>query len=105
MPQNFTDFLMNGENKRRLIELMLETVEKNRLKVLNVLRCTELCFLSENHCSKLMLSSSESEDSLLSNQEDADTKVPLHCKHVLERHPSKQIMVRSPSGDIRGEPE
>ena len=40
VPRNFTDFLKNGENKRRLIELMLETIEKNRSKVLNVLRCT-----------------------------------------------------------------
>ena len=100
VPRNFTDFLMNGENKWRLIELMLETVEKNRLKVLNVLRCTELYFSTENHCSKLTLSSSESDDSLSSNQEEADTKVALHCKHALERDPSKQIVVRSPSGDI-----
>ena len=51
VPRNFTDFLKNGENKRRLIELMLETVEKNRLQVLNLLRCTEMYFSIENHCS------------------------------------------------------
>ena len=36
----------------------------------------------------------------MSNQEEADTKVALDCKHALERHPSKQTIVRSPSGDI-----
>ena len=94
IPQNFSDFLKNGENKQRLIEIMLDTVEKNRLKVLNLLHCTEMYFSIENHCSKFTLSSSEIEDSLSSNQEEADTKIALHCKHALERHPSKQIVVR-----------
>ena len=58
---NFTDFWNNGESNLWVIELMLEATEKNRFKVMNVLRCIEMCFLVEHHCSNLK-SSYETKD-------------------------------------------
>ena len=37
---------------------------------------------------------------LSSNQEEADTKLPLHAKHAFNAHPGKAVFVRSPSGDV-----
>ena len=99
-PRNFNDFLKNGENKRGLISLMREVIVTNRLRVLNMLRCTEMYISIENNCTKLTLSSVTEEIQLSSNQEEADTKILLHCQHVRERYPQKGIIVRSLSADI-----
>ena len=99
-PRNFGDFLKNGENKRRLISLMKEVIVTNRLRVLNMLRCTEMYISTENNCMKLTLSSATEETQLSSNQEEADTKILLHCQHARERYPQKAVIVRSHSADI-----
>ena len=39
-------------------------------------------------------------EALCSNQEDADTKLLLHAKHVLDSDDRKLVLVRSPSGDV-----
>ena len=44
--------------------------------------------------------STTTEDALSSNQEEADTKVVLYCRHALESYPEKKVIVRSPSGDM-----
>eukprot|EP00794_Sanderia_malayensis_P014842 gene14842-biopygen11931 len=100
IPRNFSEFLKNGKNKQRLIELMLETVKDNRIQALNMLCCTELFFSIENQCCKFTLSCACREEALSSNQEEADTKIALHCCHALDRYPSKYVVVRSPSADI-----
>ncbi|KAG1673322.1 Multidrug resistance-associated protein 4 [Nymphon striatum] len=99
-PRKFGDFLKNGENKRRLISLMKEVIVTNRLRVLNMLRCTEMYISTENNCTKLTLSSATEEIQLSSNQEEVDTKILLHCQHALERYPQKTVIVRSHSADI-----
>ena len=35
-----------------------------------------------------------------SNQEEADTKLLLHCKHAFDSSGDKSVIVRSPSGDV-----
>ena len=100
MPRNFSDFLTNGENKRHLIILMEEYIKENRLEVLNALQCSELYISTENNCSKLTLFAATTENALSSNQEEADTKVALHCNHATECYPEKKVIVRSPSGDV-----
>ena len=99
VPRNVNDFLKNGENKRRLISLMREVILTNRLRVLNMLRCTEMYISIENNCMKLTLSS-VTEIQLSSNQEEVDTKILLHCQHARERYPQKGVIVRSHSADI-----
>lgn len=99
VPRNFSDFLRNDDNKRRLIFLMQETIIANKAKALDLLRCQDVYFSTYKDCRKITPVSCEVEAELISNQEEADTKIVLHCFHALTRHPSKKILVRSPSGD------
>ena len=71
----------------------------DKAKALNLLRCQEICFSTYEDCCKFTLTSCEVEAELISNQEEVDTKLILHCFHKLKTHPSKKILVRSPSGD------
>jgi hypothetical protein len=66
---------------------------------LDLLRCQEVYFLTYKDCRKITRVSCEIEAELISNREKADTKIVLHCCHTLTRHPSKEILVRSASGD------
>ena len=52
--RDFHTFLLNGENKSRMIQLMFQTMQSNRAQTLNILRCIELVF---DNCTKLTLSS------------------------------------------------
>ena len=38
----FSEFLKNGKNKECQLQIILEVITKNRLKVLNKLKCNEL---------------------------------------------------------------
>ena len=99
IPRNFSDFMKNDDNKRRLICLMRDTIIANKAKALNLLRCQEIYFSTDNDCRKVTHASCEIEDQLVSNQEEADTKLILHCCHALNTHPPKKVIIRSPSGD------
>ena len=39
-------------------------------------------------------------EALFSNQEEADTKLLLHAKHMLDSDARKLVLVRSPSGAV-----
>ena len=39
-------------------------------------------------------------EALFTNREDADTKLLLHSKHVLDSDDRKLVLVRSPSGAV-----
>ena len=55
---------------------------------------------TDNDCSKITAESIETEHELVSNQEEADTKVVLHSIHAFNRDQVSNIIIRSPSGDI-----
>ena len=98
IPRNFSDFLKNGENKKRLIILMRDRIIENKVKAL--VNCGELYFSTDNDCRRITRSLSVREESLVSsNQEEADTKLVLHSLHVPNESPRKKVIVRSPSGD------
>ena len=97
--RNFSDFLKNGENKERLIILMRDTVIENKVTALNLVNCGELYFSIVNDCRRITQSLSVREESLVSNQKEADTKLVLHSLHALNESPRKKVIVRSPSGD------
>ena len=78
---------------------MQETIISNMAKALDFLCCQEIYFSTYKDCRKITPVSCKIEAELISNQEEADTKIVLHCGHALSRHPSKKILVRSPSGD------
>ena len=65
--------------------------------MLNILRTTELFISTETDCVPVRLSSVSSVDCLVSNQEEADTKVILHCRYALEEKDMNVIIIRSPS--------
>ena len=46
MPRNFKDFLKNGENKSRLIELIQDVLIENKEEILGMLKCQEIMFSS-----------------------------------------------------------
>ena len=93
----FQRFLKNGENKKRLIILMGDRIIENKVKAL--VNYGELYFSTDNDCRRITRSLSVREESLVSNQEEADTKLVLHSLHVLNESPREQVIVRSASGD------
>ena len=82
-----------------MISLIVSVIVQNKAAVLGLLQSEELFVSTDNHCSKITVENVETEPSLVSNQDEADTKVVLHCIHALERNPSKNVIIRSPSGD------
>ena len=100
IPRDFKGFLKNGDNKTRLTELVREVLSFNKTKVLDMLRTEEIFFSTFNDCKRITADSISTEDRLVSNQEEADTKVLLHCLHSLTCNQEKNVIVRSPSGDV-----
>ena len=68
---------------------MFNVLVENRLRAIEMLQCTKIFISTENSCTKLTEFEAIEEDELASNQEEADTKLTLHCLNALTRHPSK----------------
>ena len=100
IPPDFNSFLKNGDNKTKMISLIRKVMEDGRVRCLQILDCKEIYFSEKNECIRITHESVTEEQSMSSNQEEADTKVILHSKHAYERSPEKTVIVRSPSGDI-----
>ena len=90
--------MKNGENKTRLIELICQVIEENGDKALNLLKCKEIYFYKGNCCLLINENGSQDVEHLKSNQEEADTKVILHCLDALKT-PEATVVLRSHSGD------
>ena len=82
IPRNFNEFLKNGENKARMIELIVKVIKQNSVST-TLLDSEEIFISTDNNCSKVTAESVETEHELVSNQEEADTKVVLHSIHAL----------------------
>ena len=80
-----------------MMELIWEYVETNKADVLNILRCTKIVISLDCKCVAITRVSTTIKTSLVSNQEEADTKVILHCYHILNQ--STNSIEVSPSGD------
>ena len=78
---------------------MQETIIAIKLKALDLLRFQYIYFLTYKDCRKITPVLCKVEAEPMSYQEEADTKIVLHCFHALTRHPLKKILIRSPSGD------
>ena len=48
LPRDFNDFLKNGDNKTRLIELILDVLVQRRKEVLKILKNDELYYSMDN---------------------------------------------------------
>ena len=99
LPSEFSQFLSCGENKNRLIELLFEVIKNEREEVLEMLRCDELVLSREGECKLLTYIKEKIYDQLLSNQEEADTKIIAHAVEVLRQDTENKVVIRSPSGD------
>lgn len=86
VPREFTKFLSCGENKTRMIELFFQVWTKKKVHCLNLLRTTQIILSREQECLSLTLLAATSCDypDLLSNHEEADTKVIAHSSHALQ---------------------
>ena len=99
LPPDFSRLLRNGENKTRLIELIVEYVDKNKAKVFNILRCNKIVISMESKTIIITHQLTSEDVSLNSNQEEADTKVILHSYIILNESLNSTVTLRSPSGD------
>ena len=100
IPRNFSEFLKNGENKTRLIEIVKDELVAKKTTVLQELKCRRINFSMDGICYGITKDSVEVIDELSSNQEEADTKLLLHAKHAKETDQNRSVLVRSPSGDV-----
>ena len=79
IPRNFSEFLKNGENKTRLIEIIWSVIERNRIEILEQLRCSELLYSMDGICRKISFEAIDVIQKLSRYQEEADTKLLLHA--------------------------
>ena len=63
------------------------------------LKCKIVYFSQEDITYKLTNNGVSIAAELSSNQEEADTKVILHCHHALQESPGSKVVLRSHSGD------
>ena len=100
IPRNFTEFLKNGDNKTRLIELIKEELIKNSQEMLELLSSEMICFSLDGVYLKVTGDTVTEETQLSSSQEEVDTKLLLHANHVLHENQNQNVVLRSPSGDV-----
>ena len=60
------------------------------MKALDLVNYGELYFSTDNDCDRITQSLSVREESLVSNQEEADTKLVLHSLHACPKGKSKE---------------
>ena len=100
IPRNFTEFLKNGDNKTRLIELIKDEIIENSQEILELLSREMIYFSLDGVCLKITRDTVAEETQISSNQEEAYTKLLLHANHVLHENQNQNVVLRSPSGDM-----
>ena len=70
-------------------------------EILVRLKCDEILFSIDQVCTRITKFSAEFVDSPDSIQEEADTKLLVHARDVLESSTDAGVLVRSLSGHIR----
>ena len=97
LPSDLNAFYSNAENKTRLINLTFEHIKTNPKKFLDILKCDTIVMSGDEYCHKVTQENVTNVESLVSNQEEADTKVVLHALDALKK--DGNVCIRSPSGD------
>ena len=98
LPREFKNFLKNGENKTRLIELIFQVISQESSRALQMLKCDKIYCSKESHTVAIDSNGVSDVDDLKSNPEEADTKVMLHCLDAL-KEAETAVVLRSHSGD------
>ena len=99
MPRNFDDFLKNGDNKNRLLEICKQVFQSRSNEIQQNLKCHELYYSLDGICYKFTDEGISVDETLSSNQEEADTKVIRHAIHALNSKQYGDVIIRSNSGD------
>ena len=104
IPRDWKKFLRNSKNKTQLTKLLLLEWKTPKYSAKLVER--RILFVCERDCTSITSSdgkTTESEDveELHSTQEEADTRMILHCLHVASHSSSEStIVIRSPDTDV-----
>ena len=104
IPKDWKGFLSNGQNKMEVMKLVLSEWQKTDYA--SKLKGRRIYFTTGHECTCLfsedgLTVSGDPQPDLHSVQEEADTKIILHCCHQVNTHPSSQgIVVRSPDTDV-----
>ena len=103
-PRDWNGFMSNDDNKTQLIQLLLDEWQKDTYA--NKLVGRKLFFVCGEQCFCLSSEDGESvtkelQADLCSSQEEADTRIILHCLHISRTcSQSSEIVVRSPDTDV-----
>ena len=100
IPRNFSQFLQNGNNKTRLIELVLSTLLQEKDEILHSLKSEKIYFSADGKCHYITKHENSVVNELSSNQEEADTKICLHAKHALGTENDGHVIIRNHSGNV-----
>ena len=99
LPRNFDEFLENGDNKTILIEIFFDVLTAEREYVLSKLKCEILFYSMDGECFTFNRNGVEQYQELSSNQEEAGTKMIMHCAHAMDSDEDGSVILRSHSGD------
>ena len=98
IPSNWKTFLQHGQNKAELVSLYTNILEETGSEILNVGQKLYVSGGREDTAIKVT-EKSEPVPQLKSNQEEADTRLILHCIHAA-RGGVQSIVVCSPDTDV-----
>jgi hypothetical protein len=104
LPRDFSSFMHNSENKTQLISFLLKEwqsqdyLDRLRNRIVYFV-CGEFCYRLQNeNGAGITVTPIES---LHSSQEEADTRIILHCMYTAQSMaPNDTIVVRSPDTDV-----
>ena len=103
-PHDWKNFMSNDKNKTQLIKLLLDQWKTDKFATRLVGR--DIYFVIDKAVVRLTSEDGQTisaypEETLFSSQEEADTRIVLHCLHVSNALPDAgAIMVRSPDTDV-----
>eukprot|EP00111_Clytia_hemisphaerica_P022210 TCONS_00065262-protein len=97
VPSDLNRFYSNSENKTQLIQLTFDFIKANPKKCLDILKCDSIVMSGDQYCEKVTRDNVSNVESLVSDQEEADTKLILHTLDALNS--DGNVCIRSSSGD------
>ena len=102
VPRKWADFLRNDSNKKSLINFIYHEWQSD--KYAKYLKDREIYFVNEESCDKFTsdgkITLTEPVCDLFSTQEEADTRIILHCLYACKQDNSRRICVRSQYTDV-----
>ena len=103
LPRNFAAFLQNSNNKQQLLKFILKEWQQSRYA--SRLSDRRIYFVCDESCvclhsaDGISVTATEIPE-LISTQEEADTRIILHCLYAAERQETEAIVVKSPDTDV-----